>query len=151
MDADAEAEAVEHGHDREHLEPVDGGKTGGRNGLQTKGVEVHIGKENALRRAGRAARVEDRSAVFGLLRIFGKESVQFFALAEELLPPDVVALALGVRIFPAGRERIAKRQMREELVFNLGNDELCVGIVELRHDRGNFTVELVEGQNCFGF
>ena len=86
-----------------------------------------------------------------LLRIFVKICVQFFALAEELLPPDVVAFALGVRIFPAGRERIAKRQMREELVFNFRDDELRVRIVKLRHDRGNFAVELVEGQNCFGF
>ena len=109
MDADAEAEAVEHGHDREHLEPVDGGKTGGRDGLKTQSVEVHIGKENALRGAGRAARIENRSAVFGLLCVFGKESVQLLSFAEEIFPPDVVALALGVRIFPAGRQCIAKR------------------------------------------
>ena len=55
VDADAEAEAVEHRHDGEHLHAVDGCKAGGRDGLEAKSVEVQVAEHDALGGAGRAA------------------------------------------------------------------------------------------------
>ena len=150
VNADAQTEAVEHGHDGEHLEPVDGGKTGRGNGLQAQRVEVHIGQQDALRGAGGAARVENRSALFGLLGVLGQEGIQLLSLTEEVLPPDVIAFALGVRVLPAGSQSVADGKMREQFIFDLCHDQLRLKIVELWKDRGNLAVELVERQNRLG-
>ena len=58
VDADAEAEAVEHGHDGEHRAAADAFIAAGCDGLQRKSVEIVAGKADALRRAGRTAGID---------------------------------------------------------------------------------------------
>ena len=150
MDADAEAEAVEHGHDGEHLHAVDGREAGGRDGLQAKGVEVHVGEQNALGRAGGTAGIEDGRAVFRAAVVLRQGQIALFAHALEFGPPDVIAVLRGLRILARGGEGVAEGQMRIELVLNFGEQELTVFIVKLGHDGGDLGVELVERQDAFG-
>ena len=102
MDADAEAEAVEDRHDGEHLHAVDRREAGGRDGLKAKGVEVHIGEQNALRGAGRAAGIEDGRAVVGIAQILRQREIALFAHAHEFAPPQIIAFFRGLRVFAPG-------------------------------------------------
>ena len=64
VDADAQTEAMEHGHHGEHLHPGDflHGEAGGGDGLQCQGVEIQVGEHDALGGAGGAAGIEDGAA-----------------------------------------------------------------------------------------
>ena len=121
MDADAEAEAVEHGHDGEHLQP-----------------------------AGGTAGIEDGRAVFRAAVVLRQGQIALFAHALELGPPDVIAVLRGLRILARGGEGVAEGQMRIELVLNFGEQELAVLVVKLGHDGGDLGVELVEREDALG-
>ena len=150
MDADAEAEAVEHGHDGEHLHAVDGREAGGRDGLQAEGVEVHVGEQDALGRAGGTAGIEDGRTVFRAAVVLRQGQIALFAHALEFGPPDIIAVLRGLRILARGGEGVAEGQMRIELVLNFGEQELAVLVVKLGHDGGDLGVELVEREDALG-
>ena len=150
MDADAEAEAVEHGHDGEHLHAVDGREAGGRDGLQAEGVEVHVGEQDALGRAGGTAGIEDGRTVFRATVVLRQGQIALFAHALEFGPPDIIAVLRGLRILARSGEGVAEGQMRIELVLNFGEQELAVLVVKLGHDGGDLGVELVEREDALG-
>jgi len=149
MDADAESEAVEHGHDGEHLEPRDGGEAAGRDGLQAESVEVHVAEQDALRGAGRAAGVEDGGAVVGLSVVRRERNAGSAASAQKLVPPDIGAVFGGRRVLAPRRERIAHREPGEELVLDFGHDERA-GLVQPGQHGGDLLIELVEREDCLG-
>ena len=67
VDADAQAKAVEHGHDGQHLVALFPDGVGGDD-LRRQGVEVQVGQQYALGDAGGAAAVEYDRRVVGLPR-----------------------------------------------------------------------------------
>ena len=150
VDADAEAEAMEHGHDGEHLHAVDGREARGGNGLEAQGVEVHVGQENPLGRAGRAAGIEDGRALLRLAELSRQGQVALFADALELRPPDVIALLRGLGVFSGCRQGIAEGKVRIQLVLDLGKQELAVLVVKLGNDGRDLGIELVEREDALG-
>ena len=150
MDADAEAEAVEHGHDGEHLQPVDGREAGGSDGLQAQRVKVHIGQENALGRAGRAAGIEDGRAFISFAEHSRKGQVALFADALEFRPPDVIALFRGLGVFAACRQRVADCKVRIQLILNLSKQKLAFLVIKFGHDGRDLGIELVKREDALG-
>ena len=150
MDADAKAEAMEDRHDGEHLHAVDRREAGGRDGLKAERIEVHVGEQNALGGAGGAAGIEDGGTVVGIAQILRQGKAALFAQAQELAPPHVTALFRGLGVFAAGGQCVADGEVRQELIFDFGDEELRTLVLQLGQDAGNLGIELVEREDGLG-
>ena len=150
MDADAQAEAVEHGHDGEHLHIGDflHGEAGGGDGLKGQGVEVQVGEHDALGGAGGAAGVENGAAVLtgSLLGLQG----HILSGLYHVLPQGIPGFG---QLFdgpgPLGHG-IQHAQGQGQLLGHSGNENFR-GMFQLGQDSGHLVVELVQSQDGFAF
>ena len=139
VDADAEAEAVEHGHDGEHRAAADAFIAAGCDGLQRKSVEIVAGKADALRRAGRAAGIEDAGAGIALAVVRRKRTCGF----AQQVRPERIALLWKLRRFAALRQVVAEAHERLQLRLQAGDPELRLALGPCG-GRGYLAVEAVE-------
>ena len=129
---------------------VDRREAGGGDGLQAQSIEVHVGQENALGRAGRAAGIEDGCALLCPAEFSREGQIALSADALEFRPPDVIALFRGLGVFAACRQRVADSKVRIQLVLDLGKQKLAVLVVKLGHDGRDLGVELVKREDALG-
>ena len=149
VDADAQAEAVEHGHDGEHLHVGDlvHGKAGGGDGLKRQGVEVQVAEHDALGGAGGAAGIEDRAALVKFPVVGGQHLAP--SGGYHLVPQGIAALGQlldGPGALGHGVEQV---QRRGQLVGHTG-DEDGHRLMELGLDLRHFVIELIQGQDGLG-
>ena len=140
MDAHAKAEAMEHGHDGKHLVArLEHGVRG--DDLRAEGVEIAVGKQDALRHAGGAAAVKDDGAVLRLARA-DIVAVELLAALQEILPEDDGRiLGHGRELAPFG-ELVAHLHDGVQRVRNARDDE--VRQVDVRADGRKLAVKLIQ-------
>ena len=144
MDADAQAEAVEDGHDREHGATDNLLVAAGGDGLQGQGVKVQARQADALGGAGGAAGIENGGAVLSAPVVGGKCSCGLLEGAD----PEDIAVVLGqLGELPRLRQGKAQLQCGIQLILNFRDQEHCVAL-----GAGNglmdLPVEPIQGQYC---
>ena len=148
VDAHAQAEAVEHGHDGQHL-VADGVDRVGGDDLRAQGVEVEVGEQDALGHAGGSAAVEDDGGLRACALHAGIAG-EALSVGNELLPGDVVAVLGELGHLLALGQRVAQLHHRVQRVLDAGDDQRFErgGILT---DVGEFAVELIQRQRGHGF
>ena len=146
VNADAQAEAMEHRHDGKHLHIGDllHGEAGGGNGLQGQGVKVQVGQHNALGGAGGAAGIEDGPA--GIVAALLVRQTGVFPRLHHVVPQGIAGL--GQLLHRPGRlgQGVQGTQRGGKLVRHPGNEDLR-GVLQLGQDLRHLVVELVQGQD----
>ena len=140
MNADAKAEAVEHGHDGEHLVArLEHGVRG--DNLCAEGIEVEVGKQDALRYARSTAAVEDHRAIF---RLAGADVVAAEALPvfQEILPEHDGSVFGDGRVFTPFGELVAKLHNGVQRIRNACDDQMRQ--IHIRADGFKLAIKLIE-------
>ena len=155
VDADAETEAVEDRHDREHFQPLEAGIATGRKGLQRKGVEVIARKTDALCRSRRAAGVENAGTAVVVLVRGGQAGID----AVQRVRPEKIPAARQLWNFSPLRQRVAELFWCIQLIGDARDEQqraaLCTGdglpdlAVEPVESQDRLAVRLVEVERDF--
>ena len=146
MDADAQTEAVENGHDGQHLHAGNGIVTGGGDGLQPQRVEVAVRKPDALGGAGGAAGIEDGGTVLRM-RVYLRKDGDGFCHLQHLCPERVTILGQFVTATPG--MGVKKIQRKGKFVGDFCHQNRN-GILQVRQGGCHLVIKLVQGQNRFG-
>ena len=149
VDADAQAEAVEHGHDGEHLHAGNllHAEAGGGDGLQRQGVEIQVGEHDALGGAGGAAGIEDGAAVGRPAVVIRQPGV--LSGGDHFVPQQIAVFGQLPDGPGALGHGVEQAQGHGQLVDDPG-DEDPAGVLHLGHDLGHLVVELIQGQDGLG-
>ncbi len=139
MDANAQTEPVEHGHDRKHA--VAGRQTIAHGeGLHRQGIEVQIGQQNAFGSSRGAARIEDSGRVFPF-GIGGKGAEVGICHGKKIIPPNDVGIFGNFIDFPPLGKIIPYPQGKIQGVFHPGDNQL--GQMHLGTSGLKFCVKLI--------
>ena len=144
VDADAQTEAMENRHDREHFHPHDTSKAGGGDGLQTQGVKIQIAEHDALGGAGGATGIEDSTAVIVFAVVCRKGGI--LAGLDHIIPEGVATAGRFFVRLAAGGQGVEQIQRQGQLVSNAG-DENFGGAFQLILDGCHLFIELCQSQN----
>ena len=147
MDADAQAEAVEDGHDREHGAACDLLVAAGGDGLQGQGIEVQARQTDALGGAGGTAGIENGGAVLRPSVVIRQRVGSLF---EGAAPENIGVVLRQLGELPRLRQGKAHLHHKTQLVLESGNEQHGVAL-----GAGNGLVDLaiktVQGQYCLAF
>ena len=141
MDGNAQAEAMEHGHDCQHLIAGTEHRVGGDD-LLTQRVEVEVGKQDPLGDAGGAAAVQDHGGILALLAGLVLPAVAVAHLYK-ILPADDGSVRRDLLHLAAFGEHIAHLDGLGKLILDAGDDDV-VEVFHVLADSLELVVELVQ-------
>ena len=144
VDADAQTEAVEYGHNGEHFHPRHAAEAGGGDGLQTQSVEIQVGEHNALGGAGGAAGIEDGAALI-VFAVIGRQG-GILASLDHIIPEGVAVASGGFVRLAAFGQGIQQVQGSGQLIGNPGDEDFG-GIFQFIGNGCHLAVELRQSQN----
>ena len=146
MDAHAQTEAVEHGHDGQHLVARLEHGVGGDD-LRAQRVEVQVGQQNALGHAGGSAAVENDGGIVGRAGHPGIGDV--LAQRHELLPAKAASVLGQLGNLAALSHGVAQLHHRLQAVLDAA-DHQRLELGRVAANAGELLIEHVHGDGRDG-